>query len=284
MRGATPQTFSLPLPLLFDAPPAVVAGDALHRLLAQAAQSVGTLSILPLAAVGALKRAGDHIVPLVQPAEVGELAALPFAPRLVEMASWEQPLYDAIRARFPDALVCLRLPFTAGEELLRYKGLGVHVFHLTADYHGRGGDGAFVLDLIRAAHKTFVGAGVRDEVTLLGSGGVIAAEHVPKAIIAGLDGVVLDTPLLVALQATFSGEFTNSASAYCELPPGLTIDWGVQRLKNLMAAWRDQLLEILGAMGLREVRRLRGEIGRAMFQKDLEREAFAGIEGYGGEG
>lgn len=33
-------------------------------------------------------------------------------------------------------------------------------------------------------------------------------------------------------------------------------------------------------MGLREVRRLRGEMGRAMFQKDLEREAFTGIEGY----
>ncbi len=47
-----------------------------------------------------------------------------------------------------------------------------------------------------------------------------------------------------------------------------------------MGSWRDQLLEILGAMGLREVRRLRGEIGRAMFQADLEREAFAGIEGY----
>jgi hypothetical protein len=40
------------------------------------------------------------------------------------------------------------------------------------------------------------------------------------------------------------------------------------------------LLEIMGAMGLREVRRLRGETGRAMFQNELEREAFAGIEGY----
>jgi hypothetical protein len=36
----------------------------------------------------------------------------------------------------------------------------------------------------------------------------------------------------------------------------------------------------MGAMGLREVRRLRGETGRAMFQNELEREAFAGIEGY----
>jgi hypothetical protein len=49
-----------------------------------------------------------------------------------------------------------------------------------------------------------------------------------------------------------------------------------------MASWRDQLLEILGAMGLREVRRLRGEMGRAMFMKTLEADAFAGIEGYHG--
>jgi hypothetical protein len=29
------------------------------------------------------------------------------------------------------------------------------------------------------------------------------------------------------------------------------------------------------------VRRLRGEIGRAMLQNELEQEAFAGIKGYG---
>ena len=57
-------------------------------------------------------------------------------------------------------------------------------------------------------------------------------------------------------------------------------DIGEQRLKNLAASWQDQLLEILGAMGLREVRRLRGETGRCMFQKELEREVF-GAEGSG---
>jgi hypothetical protein len=31
---------------------------------------------------------------------------------------------------------------------------------------------------------------------------------------------------------------------------------------------------MLGAMGIREVRRLRGEVGRAMFMEDLERDAF----------
>jgi molybdopterin-guanine dinucleotide biosynthesis protein A len=84
----------------------------------------------------------------------------------------------------------------------------------------------------------------------------------------------------VALQARFAGDFVNRHSRNCALPDEVTVAWGAQRLQNLMAAWRDQLLEILGAMGIREVRRLRGEMGRAMFQKDLEREAFAGIAGY----
>src|SRR5690606_17546151 len=47
-------------------------------------------------------------------------------------------------------------------------------------------------------------------------------------------------------------------------------EWGEQRIINLMAAWRDQLLEVLGAMGMREVRRLRGELGRTIFQAKEE--------------
>jgi hypothetical protein len=50
----------------------------------------------------------------------------------------------------------------------------------------------------------------------------------------------------------------------------------------LCGSWRDQLLEILGAMGIREVRRLRGEFGRSMVVKHLEDEAFEGIAGYVG--
>jgi glutamate synthase domain-containing protein 2 len=116
---------------------------------------------------------------------------------------------------------------------------------------------------------------MREEVTLIGSGGIILAEHVPKAIICGLDAVGLDVALAVALQARFSGECIDREMASLTFPR-LNTDWGVQRLMNLAASWRDQLLEVMGAMGIREVRRLRGEIGRCMFQKDLEREIFGG--------
>jgi hypothetical protein len=35
----------------------------------------------------------------------------------------------------------------------------------------------------------------------------------------------------------------------------------------------------MGAMGMREIRRLRGEVGRAMFFEDLERDSFGPIFG-----
>ena len=102
------------------------------------------------------------------------------------------------------------------------------------------------------------------------------AEHVAKAIACGLDLVALDLPLWIALQARIGVDGAPVAF------PRLDEAWALQRLRNLANSWRDQLLEVLGAMGMREVRRLRGEVGRIMFQADLEREAFAGVEGFGG--
>jgi hypothetical protein len=97
--------------------------------------------------------------------------------------------------------------------------------------------------------------------------------------VCGLDAGAIDVAACVALQGRLHGECRDRGSCRIELPE-LEPDWGVQRLVNLAASWRDQLLEVLGAMGLREVRRLRGELGRALFQAELEREAFAGIRGY----
>ena len=59
----------------------------------------------------------------------------------------------------------------------------------------------------------------------------------------------------------------------------MDVDWGSQRIANLIGAWHGQLLEVMGAMGMREARRLRGEVGRSMWFEDLEREHFGPIFG-----
>jgi glutamate synthase domain-containing protein 2 len=113
---------------------------------------------------------------------------------------------------------------------------------------------------------------MRDEITLIGKGGIAAAEHVPKAIICGADSVVLDLSLLVA-----AGCRVCDPCRIENCPAGLKkldTETAVQRIINMTCAWRDQLLEILSAMGIRDVRRLRGEVGRAMFYEDIEKESF----------
>jgi hypothetical protein len=281
LKGNGSTALSLPIPLLFDAPPAAVLSERLARILAAAAQEAETLAILPISALKKFGISGEVIVPLVTAGEGDAVKGLPFEPRMIELDGWDEELHRQVQTRFPKSIVCIRWNAISKEDVQHGIKSGIRVFHLALNYHGRGTNGQFALDLIRDAHTAFVETGCRDEVTLLGSGGIVAAEHVPKAIIRGLDAVVLDTAVLVALQAQFVGDCTDRHTSQFQLPTRLELNWGVQRAQNLLSSWRDQLLEVMGAMGLREVRRMRGEIGRAMFETDLEREAFSGIEGYG---
>ncbi|HSB73011.1 MAG TPA: glutamate synthase-related protein [Candidatus Methylomirabilis sp.] len=273
-----PRPLSLPIPLLFDAPPLLVEAPSLCRVLAEAASRLETLAILPLRRLLALGLPGTAVAPLLGPEEIEATTRLPEPPRMLELDGWDEGAYRKLRARFPAAAIYVRLPLE--RDLQPLVRAGIRLFHLTADYHGRAG-GVFVGEAIRSTHAALVKEGIREEVVLLGSGGIIMAADVAKAVICGLDAVALDTAVLVALQGRLEGDCSEPTATRVALPR-FDQAWGVQRLCNLAAAWRDQLLEILGAMGLREVRRLRGELGRAMLQADLEREAFAGIAGFEG--
>ena len=271
--GPLPPLVTLPIPILFDWMPDLAeqrtALDALH----EAAGTLRTLMLEPLDL--ALQRQGAS-APLVSPAQAERLLEGRRTFPMVELDGWDSTAYQRLRSALPDTVVAVRLPL--GQSPVDLAAHGVGVFHLAADYHGQGTD-QFALTAIREIHEQLVRAGLREQVTLIGSGGITAAEHVPKAIIAGLDAVALDTALLVAWQARVVGELRRPGEGGFQLP-AFGAGWGSQRIVNLIASWRDQLLEVLGAMGLRELRRLRGEMGRAMFQPDLEQEAFAGIEGF----
>lgn len=279
--GPAPQTISVQLPILLDTPPLSAQFPTIFRIYARVADEIHTLTFLPLGEVLRENLECESVIPIVSSGEEAALKEYRGKHRMIAMNGWHEELYAFISSTFPTSLVCLRIPFSQGDQLLDYYRQGIRVFHLLANYHGRGEDGMFVLDLIRAAHKTFVDARIRQEVTLLGSGGMILAEHIPKAILCGLDAVLIDTSSLVALQGEFEGECADRETSQIRMPGRLNTEWGVQRLKNLTACWHDQLLEIMGAMGLREVRRMRGEMGRSMFMLELEAEAFTGVEGYG---
>lgn len=269
-------SISVPVPMLFDRLPEQVDNLERRQILASAAERVGTLAVQPWP-VDLEDRC--HTVPLVHPDQVREFLSDCDGYPMVEMQTWRADAFADLRQRLSERPVFIRVPYSGPvQEAL---DAGANCFHLTADYHGATENG-FVLKSIREVHESLVEQGVREQVTLVGSGGVIAAEHVPKAIICGLDAVALDTPLVVSWQGRMIGECSDPAAAQWEIVD-FPADWGVQRVANLCASWRDQLLEILGAMGLREVRRLRGEVGRAIFQAEAEREAFADIAGFESE-
>ncbi|GAG52255.1 unnamed protein product, partial [marine sediment metagenome] len=189
---------------------------------------------------------------------------------IIEFDSDGDPIEGMSRARDinPNVLTVINVPVSKNVEkkILYLAQNGAETVHLSADIHGSGKDGTTLLETLHKSHLLLVDEGLRDRITLVASGGIAAAEHVPKTIIMGADIVKIDVPLLIAMDTVKWNQSKNGDQIPCpneieELDPR----WGASRVINLMLSWKDQLLEILGAMGLRDVRRLRGETGRAIF-------------------
>ncbi len=153
--------------------------------------------------------------------------------------------------------------------------------HLVADMNGNqigSGNPGFIKDMTREIHTSLVKSGMRDEITIIAGGGIALAEHMAKEIICGADLVAINLPLVIALECRLCRECRTDVSCLARIEK-VDADYGVGRMTNLIAAWHDQLIEVMGAMGIREVRRLRGETGRALFFEELEEETFGRLFG-----
>jgi len=266
-----PRIMSLPLPVAFGPLPLDLPGRGALQALALAAEQLGTLCILTPGTLDAAPP--KNLAVRLTAADFDPFTRLTHDPAYVEIEEepWALERWRAARGRWPAAMVALRHALgpdspAVVERLLRE---GVRVFHLYADEEGRDRAGRPLPESLRAVHSHLVARRWRDSLSILVSGGIAAADHVPKAIACGADVVVLDFVPLVAWGCALWADKLTCPVESRELDP----EWGAQRLVNLMGAWRDQLLEALGAMGMREVRRLRGEVGRVIFE-DVEAKAF----------
>jgi glutamate synthase domain-containing protein 2/Fe-S-cluster-containing hydrogenase component 2 len=258
----------IPIPFLFDVISDHFSSTSVREAVQQAAAKLGTFALVSAKDVSLPVPTG--IAPVVHAHQLQRYSAIIEQASFVEIRGEPKALEAAlpqIHRLNPNAVVAVRLEFddVLAEELAR---AGVGVLHFIADAHGQTKQFGHMKDALRAVHLRLLDARLRDQVTIIASGGIAAAEHVPKAIICGADGVALDWALLIALECEEHLRVHNLLNDLGQLDP----HWGAQRIINLIGAWRDQLLEVLGAMGMREVRRLRGEVGRAIFNEDLERE------------
>jgi hypothetical protein len=265
---------SIPLPILFDCLPPELSTKTVRRSLSAASKELDNFLVLPLKTCLEEGHGGENIIPVIEEEDFPALKDRIREFRIIELRpSGEKPVHSIktiaeIRRICPTVIIAVRLETKKAKwafdlDLARE----ADILHVCADYHGRAwidGSDVYIKELTESLHEQLVEAGIRDELTLIASGGIIRAEHVPKTIICGADAVAIDTALLVALQSRFSGDCVSGDEGFLQ-PRKFSPDWGAQRIKNLMASWRNQLLEVVSAMGIRDVRRLRGERGRAIF-------------------
>ena len=106
--------------------------------------------------------------------------------------------------------------------------------------------------------------GIRNSVSLVGSGGIRNSADIVKAIALGADAVYIGTSALIAMgcsmcQKCYTGKCAWGITATpSHLVKRLNPEIAYKRLCNLLRAWSIEIKEILGAMGLNAIESLRG--------------------------
>jgi glutamate synthase domain-containing protein 2 len=285
LTSTLPLSLSLPLPVIFEPLLIPLPGRGAIKALASAASQLDTLALLSSSDFGEdLEGFKPHLAALVTPQEIETLPS-DWSPPYIEIDPRKDlggqvlsTIQERLAARYPEAVIGFRLPLgpQAPEQVTAGVEAGLTVIHLTADEVGRDTAGRPIPESLHEVHTTLVKASVRQRVSLIVSGGIAAAEHVVKAIACGADAVALDFIVPVSWGCSLWADKGKCPAEAEELDA----EWGAQRVVNLMNAWRDQMLEALGAMGLREIRRLRGEVGRTIWYKH-EEESFKKLLGGG---
>ena len=279
-------TVDIPIPIIFDLPPDKLSPNV-KAALVKAAAELNTFIVLSAGDITPdRKKYIQNIIPLISHKEIEKHQGLIKNTRIVAIEYTDELLGDFAAKKnkikkVSNALTIIRIPATKSVEAIVSKLAknGAEIIHIVADYRGMENNGSADLnrrlakDIIRAVHLKLIDDRIRDEVTIIASGGIAMAEHVPKAMICGADLTSIDLPLLIALGARLYEE-PEKILVFPEGLEKIPVRTLTQRIINLMGAWHSQLLEVMGAMGIREARRLRGESGRAIFFEEIDNDTF----------
>jgi glutamate synthase domain-containing protein 2 len=182
---------------------------------------------------------------------------------------------DWIKTINPDGLVSVKVSTPGDVDMVAVGSYyaGAHIVQLDGSYGGTGAapeiakkNIAMPIEFaIPKVHKYLLAEGIRDQITVMASGGVRTAYDIAKAIALGADGCILGTGELVAMGCTRCSNCERGRGC----PFGLTTtdpelsllvqpEWGARRLSNHYRALKVQLEALLRQLGLASIAELRG--------------------------
>ena len=106
--------------------------------------------------------------------------------------------------------------------------------------------------------------GIRNQVSLIAGGSIRSSADVVKAVALGADACYIGTAALIAMGCHLCRTCQSGRCAWGiatqrpELVRRLDPDEGTERLINLMTAWKHEIMEIMGGMGINSIEALRG--------------------------
>jgi ferredoxin len=287
MASEPPQLLEIQLPLLFQFKEDLLINEKILLSAASAARALGTLMFMrPQDITDAFSPYAAALVPCLTAENYASHEDRIRKSQAVELADAPgiEKTFRALRQIQPGLCIFVGMPLDsrAASRAQALAQTGVDSLHFYADDHGNElntENPRFLKEMIREVHLALVESGVRQKINLIFSGGIAMAEHMAKALICGADAITADHVLLVALECRLCGRCRKGLSCPVDLDKPFNTRWGAQRIINLIGAWHSQLIEVMGAMGMREARRLRGEVGRSMWFENLEKEHFGPIFG-----
>jgi glutamate synthase domain-containing protein 2/ferredoxin len=221
---------------------------------------------------------GDKNTPAVarmREAVVGSSLFSPFPFHSVYSIEDHKKHVDWIKAMNPAALVSAKVSTPSDVDMVAIGCYyaGVHIVHIDGSYGGTGAapdiakkNIAMPIEYaIPKVHDFLTQEGVRDEVTLIASGGLRCAHDIIKAIALGADACVIGTAEMVSLDCIRCGNCESGrgcargiATTDEELALNMSVEYASQRIINLYNSWNEQIRTIIARLGISSITKLRG--------------------------